>query len=135
MTQAINTLVSTALTAAHAYSDTIAKLRTQLKGHLSPDEVRTTLMPYVAGYYKVALVAKERGEGVRMDADAPKYEAAKKALQRMTADIVGKSANHKDELAVPADVLAAAAKLVKLCNEYEGAGRLIATAIAQAKAQ
>ena len=133
MTQTINTLVATALNAAHAYSDTIVKLRTQMRGHLSPDQVRATLLPYVAGYYKVALVAKTKGEGIRMDAEAAKYEAAKKALQRLTADIVGKVGNQKDELEVPANIAAAAAKLVQLCAEYEHAGRLLATAVAQAK--
>jgi hypothetical protein len=106
MTNAINTLVTSALTAAHAYGTSIDKLRTALKGQDVP-AVRATLMPYVAGFYTVPVLPLTRGEGVGMceytnkakterrteaDADAVPvkgYEAAKKALQRLTKDVMG----------------------------------------------
>lgn len=96
MTTSINTQVIAALSAAHAYGDAIAKLRNALAGQLSA-EVRSTLLPYVAGYYKVALVAKERGEGVTLDKEAQKYEACVKALGRLTKDIIGENTPAKME--------------------------------------
>jgi len=134
MNASIQSHVSAALTAAGAYSVSIDALRSALKGQLSP-EVRATLLPYVATFYGVALVDKERGEGKTFDVNAKKFEAAKKALQRLTADIVGKSKAQAEELEVPAEMLALARKLVKLGNTYEQAGKLIAAAIATAKAE
>lgn len=96
MTAAINTNIINALNSAHAYGDAIAKLSKALAGQLST-EVRATILPYVAAYYKVTLVAKERGEGVTLDKDAPKYDACVKALQRLTKDIVGGPAPAKTE--------------------------------------
>jgi len=113
MTASINTQVVAALSAAHAYGKAIATLRTTLQGQLSP-EVRDTLLPYVAGYYKVALVAKTRGEGVTLDTEAKQFEACKKALQRMTKDIVGDATPAKtEEVTFTRAQLAA----IKLCHE------------------
>lgn len=97
MTQAINTQVINALNSATAYGKAIEALRAATRGQLSP-EVRERILPYVAAYYGVALVAKAQGEGVRLDAEAKKYEAAKKALQRLTADICGKVVAQKEEV-------------------------------------
>jgi hypothetical protein len=69
-----------------------------------------------------------------LDKDAPKYEAAKKALQRLVKDIVGAS-NDKVEVEVPAELLAAAEKLAKLAAQYEGARSLASKALAQAFAK
>ena len=113
MTQAINTIVTTALAAAHAYGDAIAKLRKVLMGQTSP-EIADTLRPYIAAYYKVQLVAKERGEGMTLDKDAPKYEAARKALQRMTKDILGPSVARTAE---PAALSREQLRLIRLCHE------------------
>lgn len=111
MTQAINTQVIAALNAAHTYGTAIAKLRTMLVGQLSKD-VRATLLPYVAAYYKVALVAKVKGEGVAMDRDAAKYDAAAKALGRLTNDIIGKVAAQAPEVTFTRAQLAA----IKACH-------------------
>lgn len=46
----------------------------------------------------------------------------------------GKARNDKQDIAVPSDIQALATRLVAACAEYEGAARLIATAIANAKA-
>ena len=111
MTQAINTLVIAALNAAHSYGATIAKLQTQLRGQ-DVSEIRTTLLPYVAGYYKVAIVEGTRGD--RLDDQAPKYEAAKKALQRMTKDIAGTAVRQAAE---PAKLTRAQLALIKACHD------------------
>lgn len=134
MATSINTMVSSALTSVHAYQHAIDGLRVALKGQVSHD-VRVAVLPAVASFYKVALVARERGEGVTMDINATKYEAAKKAVQRLVKDIVGKTADSKPELEVPANILDAARKLVALCAEYEGAARLVSTALAIARAE
>lgn len=134
MAKNINALVSTALDAAHAYGKTIDAIRVALKGHLSPDEVRAALLQPVAAYYGVGLVDKVRGEGKTWDKEHAKWETAKKAHQRMVADIVGEAHKNKEEIEVPAHIAKLALMLVAACGEYEGTAKLIATAIAQAKA-
>jgi len=133
MTTSINTIVSAALTAATAYGKSVEQLRTALKGQLSPEDVRAKLMQPVALFYGVQLVAKERGEGVTWDKAHPKFETAKKAHQRLCADVIGKGKDQSAQLEVPAHIAKLAAQLVAAASEYEQAAKLIATAIAQAK--
>ena len=133
MTTSINTLVSSALNAASSYGDSIKGLRAALMGQTSP-EVRAAILAPVAAYYKVSVVAKERGAGFTLDVNAKQYEAAKKAIQRLSKDIAGKVAAQPDAIEVPANILAAARTLIKLCAEYEGANKLVSTALAQARA-
>ena len=144
MTQAINTLVTSALNAATTYGDCVAKLRTQLKGQMSPD-VRVTLLPYVAGFYAVPTFEGKQGlrmaeyinkKGTEMrkatDADAVKvlrYEAAKKALQRMTGDIVGKTAAHAEPVALTRAQLA----LIKQCHAAGITMKMFGQGVAQIK--
>lgn len=135
MTKTINTIVNTALNAATAYGAAIVDLRAALKGTMSPDEVRVALLAPVAAYYKVALVAKTRGEGVTWDIENAKFETAKKAHQRLVKDVCGKSVSQSEELAVPAHIAKLAAQLVAAAAEYEGAAKLIATALANARAK
>ena len=135
----ITTLVATTLNAAASYGKGIEGLRNafkaELKGTMSPDTVRAALLVPVAVFYGVATLPKTRGEGYTLDKDAKGFEAAKKALQRLTADICGKTAKDKEELEVPADMLALAAKLVAMGTLYENSARLIAAAMAQARAK
>lgn len=135
MTKQLNTLVSTALTAAHAYGTAVAGIKAALKGHLSPDAVRAALLEPVATFYSVPLIDKTRGEGKTWDKEHAKFETAKKAHQRLCADVLGKKENQAPELDVPAHIAKLAAALVQAAAEYEGAGKLIATALAQAKAK
>ena len=93
----IQSNVSKALIAATSYGDAINALRVDLAG-VERAEVRTTLLPMIAKHYKVEVV-----EG-KLSVESDKYEAAKKALQRMVAAICeGQSAAKKE-----VDVLAAA---------------------------
>lgn len=135
----INNLVSATLNAAHAYGKGVAALRdaakAQLKGTMSRDTVRDMLLAPVAAYYGVTLQDKARGEGKTMDKDAKGYEAAKKALQRLTSDVMGKTAEASDQLEVPEAMMVLARKLVAEGAKYEQAAKLIATAIAAAKAE
>lgn len=131
-------LVHSALDAAFSYGEKIAALQTLFKGK-SPDVIRAALLPDVASYrkYAVPLVPGEgKAEGTMvLDSEHPRYEACRKALGRMVKDIVGGSSSKSEELEIPADVLAAAAKLAKLCAEYEGARKLASTALSQAFAE
>ena len=130
MTNAINTLVISALTAAHAYGTSVDKLRTALKGQDVPT-ARATLLPYIAGYYKVALVAKTRGEGVTMDTNAPKFEAAKKALQRLTHDVVGTSVART--VTEPVKLSREQLRLIRLCHEAGVTMKLFGQGVAALK--
>jgi len=125
---------SGALHCADLYGETIAFMRGKLKGK-SEDVVRATLLPVVAAHYdNIPLVdgaGKAQGKKV-LDKDAPKYEAAKKALQRLIADIMGKGSDKSDKYEIPEDMLAAAAKLVKLAKGYDE--KVMRTLAAQALA-
>ena len=93
----IQSNVTKALVAASTYGDAIAALRVDLAG-VERAEVRAVLLPLIAKHYKVEVV-----EG-KLSVESAKYEAAKKALQRMVAAICeGQGAGKKE-----VDVLAAA---------------------------
>ena len=135
--KATNT-VHAVLAAAFAYGAGIDTLRATFKGK-SPDAIRAALLPDVASYpkYAVPLVAgagKAEGKLV-LDSEHKNYEACRKALGRLVKDIVGGGSAKTEELDVPAEVLAAAAKLAKLCAQYESARKLASTAVAQAFAE
>lgn len=96
MSKSINAFVASALTAATAYGVAVDGLRAALQGQTAA-EVRAAIIEPVAAFYAVPLVDKVRGEGVTLDTDAVKFEAAKKALQRLVDDICGKTAAKKAE--------------------------------------
>jgi hypothetical protein len=86
----IQSNVTKALNAASTYGDAIAALRVDLDG-VERSEVRAVLLPLIAKHYKVEVV-----EG-KLSVESEKYEAAKKALQRMVAAICeGQSAGKKE---------------------------------------
>lgn len=122
-----------ALHCADVYGATIDYMRSKLKSK-SKDAVRARLFPVVAAHYDVPVIdGKGKAKGTKvLDSSAEGYEAAKKALQRLVADIVGKSDGKKEELEIPAHIAELAAKLAKACNEYEQARKLASTAIAAA---
>jgi hypothetical protein len=85
---------------------------------------------------------KAKGRMV-LDSSAPSYEAAKttrrRAMDALTgdadADVSAKGERAAEEIEIPAELLAAAAKLAKLAQEYEGARKLASKALAQAFAK
>lgn len=138
MSKAIRSTVHAVLNAAFAYGSGIESLRTTYKGQ-TPDSIRAALLADVASFpkYAVPLVAgagKAEGKLV-LDKEHANYEACRKALSRLVNDIVGKSSNATEEIEVPAELLAAAAKLAKLAAEYEGARSLASKALAMAFAK
>ena len=136
--QAFINAINAALNAANVYVDAIAEARNcpEVKGK-SEEAVRAALLPVVAAFYAVPLIdgdGKAKGRKV-LDKAAPKYEAAKKALQRLLGDLMGKGSDKGEELEVPEHIAALAAKLAKACAEYEQARKLASTAIAAAFAK
>lgn len=104
-------------------------------------------LEWVGQHYGVALVVSQspRNKGQQvLDSSAADYEAAKTALRRIRESLTGdadKAAvdaanpgarSGKSEVEVPAEIAALAARLVAMCNEYEGAKKLAAQAVAEA---
>jgi hypothetical protein len=86
----IKSNVSIALTSATAYGKAVQGLKSELQGR-DAAHVRAALLPHVAAFYNVAVIdgaGKAMGTKV-LDKESAKYEAAKKALQRLGADIFG----------------------------------------------
>jgi hypothetical protein len=122
---------------------------TRRHGGKPVDTIRAIVMPIVGKLYAVPLVASEsnRNKGeLTLDRTAPKFEAAKTGLRDIVAAITqsgkGSGSGRKStsaKMEVPAEVLAAAAKLVALVNEYDlddaGLKALAAQAVAQAFAK
>ena len=105
------TYTTKALNAANNYAEAIDGLR-KLCAKLDRDAARAEMLPIVAAFYKVPVVDGERkAAGTKvLDKDAPRYLAAKMALQRLLADIYGKpeAAPAPKQRRVSKDVRAAA---------------------------
>ena len=108
MSLAIKNDVHAALKSVAVYQDKIAALKT-LCAKL---DVRATLLPHVASWFKVTLVVSERGGKTVLDKDAAQYEAAKMALYRMTRDIEGNKPKSTTPVAVPKKLLAQGVNIV-----------------------
>ena len=133
--------VHAVIKAAFEYAEGIEQLRKTFKGK-ERDVITKAIIGDVASYpkYLVPLVDGEgKAKGTKvLDKGHAKYEACRKALQRIVNDIMGKSSGATEpteEIEVPAEILAVAAKLAKMCKEYEDARKLASTAIAQAFAK
>ena len=145
-------------TAALAAGDSLfthcVKLQADFAG-CDRDTVKATLLPIVVAYQKTQPVigadglplmvngnivlqdvdTKTQGSGrIVMTGDKTAVNTATRKLNRLIDAIVAKLDSAKEEIEVPADILEAAAKLWALCAEYEGAGKLAATALAMVKA-
>ena len=127
----ITTITIAALRAGDSLYAHCVKLQGEFKG-ATKDEVRATLLPIVAQYQGIETKTQSSGRVV-MTGEKQAVNTATVKLNRLVTAIIGKEDGLKDELEVPAEILAAAAKLWKLCSEYEQAGKLCATAIAKAK--
>lgn len=133
----LSTHITTALNSALAYGEAIELARKDAKG-MTHDQVRAVILPIVASKFAVTLKDGEgKAKGTKvLDKDAPKYEAAKKATQRLLKDICGDASSGKqEEVEVPAEIIEAAKKLAKLAQKYEGARSLASKSVAIAFAQ
>ncbi len=120
----IKSNVIAALKSATSYGEAIEALKADCAGVAKPD-AREAMLPVVAAFYKVDVV-----DG-KLSRESAKYEAAKKALQRMLADVYPDASGSREEIEIPAEILKAAKALAKLCAEYEGAKTLAAKALAK----
>ena len=80
-------------------------------------------------HYSVPLLEKSTGRLV-FDSSAPRYEAARKRVQRLVKAIY-ETSQSTEEIEVPAELLKLAKALAKAANEYEGARSLASKALAQ----
>jgi len=133
ITTAINQMVDGFL----SFEDACAKVRAyRASEQLDADTART--------YIQTALCAKKPAYAAQLTENGKPQQssALQKAVSRMMrytdpdydAKAEQGAAAAKEELDIPADIMAAAMKLAKLCNEYEGAAKLAATALAKARA-
>lgn len=95
---ALSTHITNALAHASAYASAIESARKDAKG-MTRDAVRIAILPAVASFYAVPVKAGEgKAEGTKvLDKDAPKYETARKALQRLLGDICPSTSSPKKE--------------------------------------
>jgi hypothetical protein len=111
-------------------------------GFKTLEDCKPVVTEWASKKYGVPLVEskspRNKGEMV-LDRAAAKYEAAKKAAQRLMdalggdADAQAKPASNKTEgVEVPAHIAALAAKLAAACLEYEQSKKIAAQAVAEA---
>lgn len=132
-TRTVSAAVIAALKQVRAFGDRVADIRAALPADVLADRDALTraLRPGVAKFHGVEWA--EHGATGKFVGD--ETGAARQDLSRLCRAVMGQGPRQQAEaLDVPEDIARLAAKLVKACNEYEEASRLIATAIAQAKA-
>jgi len=98
----------------------------------SLDAVKAELLPIVAEHFGCTLKVQGSGRTV-LQGDKTRVNTATQALKRIALAICADAKPEAEELEVPAELLAAAAKLWKLASQYEQAGKLAAKALAIAK--
>jgi len=81
-------------------------------------------------HYSVPLLEKSTGRLV-FDSSAPRYEAARKRVQRLVKAIY-ETSQSTEEIEIPAELLKLAQALAKAANDYEGARSLASKALAAA---
>lgn len=136
---AINALIRDALTAAHAYGVHVEAIRAAVKSKAA-NVARATLMQGIAKFYGVALKEKAKGHGLTWDKDSEKWGTAKKAYERMLADVFGPAPKAaKPEIEISPKLAKLAALFVAMADAdaaeqgLKGSSRLVATALAQAR--
>lgn len=110
----ISKFVQSYIAAVSTQRECVAKLQAALAGK-DASETRAALLPHVAAAYAVPVV-----DG-KLDREAKKYEAARKMLFRLTAEVVGTSDANKTQWSFTRQELAAAKALLALCGGKQGA--------------
>ena len=123
--KAITTAINGAFSAVDTYAAHVATLQAEFKGS-DRDTIKEIVCPLAAKKYGAEYV-----DGKWVDSKC----AAKRYANRLIAAIMGTASNATEEVEVPAELLAAAAKLAKLAKEYKDARSLASKALAQAFAQ
>lgn len=135
---AIRSAIIAALVAGDALFASCEDLQHAFVGQ-TPDQVKATLTTEVVAYRrdvsKWDVTTKTQGSGrVVLTGDKTAVNSTTRQINRLLSCIIAKVDDAKEEIEVPADVLAAAAAFWALCAEYESAGKLAAKALAMVKA-
>ena len=127
--------------ASHLRKAVVGELQKR-HGQKPVDEVRKLCLPLVGKLYGVALVlstSNNNRDALVLDRTSDKFETAKTGLRDVVAAITqsgkgsgAKGAKAEEGVEIPAEIAALAAKLAAACNQYEGAKRLAAQAVAEA---
>jgi hypothetical protein len=132
---------------ANAVNEGVKQLRTGLMalGINTVEDAEPIVTAWAAERHSVPMIEGQRKAKGRMvlDKDAAGYEAAKKARQRVMEALIGDKTSNKgegehaetEEVEIPAELLAAAQRLAKLAQQYEGAKKLASRALATAFAK
>lgn len=127
----INQAILAAFVAGDREDDAIAACKAAV-GRMTEAKFTALAQECASTHYKVPLITKSTGKIV-FDSSADKYETARKRVQRLIAALFPKGT--RDEIEIPEELLAAAAKLAKLASEYEGSRSLASKALAAAFAK
>jgi hypothetical protein len=141
----VNKFVSALNTFAAASNNATRSLREAAvaAGFTTLEECKPVVLQWASVRHGVPLVKSESNVNkgaLVLDRSHRSFEAAKKSAQRALEALKGDAdapatstkGEKKEGVEVPADIAALAAKLVALCNEYEGAKKLAAQAVADA---
>ena len=111
MSVAIKKAVVAALESVTVYQDKIDALKRLCA---SVEDVRGTILPYVASFYGVALVDGQRKANGRkvMDSQHEKYVTAKQAWMRLSTAIEGNKPKNATPVAVPKKLVAQGVTMV-----------------------
>jgi hypothetical protein len=122
------TAIVNAIVACESCDSAFDALRADVRKHKVDRETFESLAREACSVrYDVPLVTKSTGKVV-FDSSAPKYETARKRLQRLMAEVF--PTNQREDVEIPAELLKLAQALAKAANEYEGARSLAAKALA-----
>lgn len=124
----LNQAILSTFVSGDADDAALASVKT-LAARMTQDKFASLAQTLASEHYAVPLVTKSTGKVV-FDSSAERYETARKRVQRLVAAVFPKAPG--EEIEIPAELLAAAAKLAKLANEYEGSRSLAAKALAAA---
>ncbi len=151
--QAIKNVQSLAFVALNQYADAanegVKRLRTTFVslGLSTVEDARPVVLAWASQKYACPLVISEsnRNKGQQVldrkhDAFMRADKAFKRAMEDLTGDADSKPSNKSEsgaaeEVEIPAELLAAAQRLAKLAQQYEGARKLASRALATAFAK
>jgi hypothetical protein len=141
-----------AFVALNTYAAALQQGVTQLRAEFvrlglgTVEDARPVVLAWASDKYACPLVTSEsnRNKGQQvLDRGNAAFMRADKAYKRAMEDLMGdadakvsaKAEGEAEEVEIPAELLAAAAKLAKLAQQYEGARKLASRALATAFAK
>jgi hypothetical protein len=131
----ITTAIDALVRASQSYQAALEIVRDAAQsGRLERDQARLLLTTAVMHHMGKKYAGQCGDDGLPL-----RNTALTKYVSEMLRDIFtaekSSAADEKAEIIVPAEIMAAALKLAKLCAQYEGEAKLASTALAQARAE